>query len=599
MVRLLRQLLRPYWGSLIIILLAMLTELAASLATPWPLKIVLDHAVGPHPKPDWLFRLLGKSIVEDPVALITVAALCILLIAVLGAAANYVHTYVTESVGQWVANDLRIRVYHHLEQFCLAYFDKNQTATILSTITDDINTIEDFASSSTLGVLVDLMTIVGMVIVMFVLNFEFTLIIIFITPFLLMFIIRFKSLLKQATRKVRIEQSNVVAVVQQGLELERVVMAFGRQQLEEERLGAASRQTVYAALKARLIKSMLGPVVTLVVALCTAIVVWRGAFLITAGAMTIGTLTVFLTYLSQFFSPVKDLAKMTNIIAAAGIAVERVGAILDVDMSLPERPDAREAGPSKGEVIFKNVSFAYNEDAPVLKDVSFTIKPGQRVGIVGPTGCGKSTIVSLIPRFYDVSSGTVTIDGVDVRDYKLQALRGQIGFVLQDSVLFRGTVRENIAYGLAGATEEEIVRAAKLANADEFISKMPHGYDTPVGERGATLSGGQRARIGIARAIIRNSAMLILDEPTAALATESEELVMEALERLMKGKTAITIAHRLSTIRSSDKIIVMHDGRVVEEGTHGELLARGGLYADLHHAQLRGSEAQITVAAAS
>ena len=276
---------------------------------------------------------------------------------------------------------------------------------------------------------------------------------------------------------------------------------------------------------------------------------------------------------------------MTNAIAQAAVGVERVRAILDADTVILESPDAKNPPALKGEIEFEHVAFAYTEDAPVLKDVSFYIQPGQMVGVVGPTGGGKSTIVSLIPRFYDPSAGSIKIDGVDIRNYKFLALRDQIGYVLQETVLFEGTVRENIAYGKKGVTEEQILEAAKLANADEFISRMPHGYDTIVGERGDTLSGGQRQRIGIARAIIRDNPILILDEPTAALDTESEQLVIEALERLMKGRTVITIAHRLSTIRHSDKIIVLKAGVVAEEGTHDELLARKGVYADLYRIQ--------------
>jgi len=313
---------------------------------------------------------------------------------------------------------------------------------------------------------------------------------------------------------------------------------------------------------------------------------WRGSSLILAGTMTAGALTVFLSYLTKFFKPVKDLATITNQIAQTAVGVERIRGILDADMIIPEHPDASEPPQNlRGEIVFDQVAFAYDSETPVLKQVSFTIKPGQMVGIVGATGGGKSTIVSLIPRFYDPTAGQVKIDGVDIRQYKLQALRNQIGYVLQETVLFRGTVRDNIAYGRAGATQEEILAAAKLANADEFIARMPHGYDTMVGERGDTLSGGQRQRIGIARAVIRNNPILILDEPTAALDTESERAVIEALDRLMKGKTVITIAHRLSTIRNSDKILVLKDGAVAEEGTHDELLALGGVYAGLYRAQ--------------
>ena len=311
-----------------------------------------------------------------------------------------------------------------------------------------------------------------------------------------------------------------------------------------------------------------------------------------AGAMTAGVLTIFLSYLAKFFKPVQDLAKAANNMAQAAVGVERIQAILQADIIIPERPDAREPEPPRGEIVFEHVAFGYDPEKPVLRDVSFAIQPGQIVGIVGPTGGGKSTVVSLIPRFYDPIGGKVMIDAVDVREYTLQGLRKHIGFVLQDTILFRGTVAENITYGRPDATREEIIDAAKLANAHEFIERMPQGYDTLVGERGLTLSGGQRQRIGIARALVRNSPILILDEPTAALDSESEERVIEALERLMKGRTVIMIAHRLSTIRDADKIIVVEGGVVVEEGPHDELLALGGVYAALHNAQFEARPAK-------
>jgi subfamily B ATP-binding cassette protein MsbA len=277
---------------------------------------------------------------------------------------------------------------------------------------------------------------------------------------------------------------------------------------------------------------------------------------------------------------------MGSTIAQTAVGIERVQTILETDDVIPERPEARDPGTLKGEIEFEHVAFAYDPKAPVLKDVHTKVAAGQFVGIVGPTGGGKSTIVSMVPRFYDPAGGRVLIDGVDLRDFTIQGLRGQIGFVLQDTVLFRGTIHDNIAYGRPTATDAEIVEAAKLANADEFIAKMPDGYNTMVGERGLTLSGGQRQRIGIARAIIRNAPILILDEPTAALDTESEKLVMEALERLMKGRTVLTIAHRLSTIRDAHKILVLKDGVVAEEGTHDELVARNGIYAELYRVQV-------------
>jgi subfamily B ATP-binding cassette protein MsbA len=377
----------------------------------------------------------------------------------------------------------------------------------------------------------------------------------------------------------------------------RAVKAFGRQDLEVAHMEAASHATVEAALKARQVKSLLSPVVSVVVALCTGIVLWKGTSLIVAGTMTAGALTVYLAYLTKFFKPVKDLASMTSAIAQTTVALERIQKILDADDIIHERPEATDPGKVKGEITFDHVAFGYGGEPPVLRDVCFTIEPGQVVGIVGPTGSGKSTVVSLMPRFYDPTGGRVLIDGTDISTHKLAALRSQIGFVLQETVLFRGTIRENIAYGRPDASEEEVIAAAKLANADEFISRMPHGYDSVVGERGDTLSGGQRQRIGIARAVIRNSPIMILDEPTAALDTESERLVIEGLERLMKGRTVIMIAHRLSTIRDADKIIVLKDGVVVEEGRNDELIALGGVYAELHRIQYENPPANPAAAA--
>ncbi len=592
MFRLIRSLVRPYRGTLFVILIAMLVQTAMSVAGPWPLKIILDNVVGSHKLSPWLDNLL-KPILSggSKMQIAAAAAIAAVVIAVLGAIASYVANYYTTSVGQWVANDLRIRTYHHLQQLSLSYYDSHQTGTLLSTITADVQTIQGFASSSTLGIVVDLFTIVAMLFIMFWLNWDFTLIAVAVTPFMLLLVSRFKKVVKKATHEVRKEQSKIVSVVEAGLQSMRVVKAFGREDLAEAELAEVSHATVDASLKARRVKALLSPIVSITVAICTAVVLWRGSALILAGVMTAGALTVFLSYLTKFFKPVQDLATMTNTIAQAAVGVDRVRAILDADTIIPERPDAREPQKLKGDIEFEHVAFAYSADAPVLKDVNFKIQAGQLVGLVGSTGGGKSTIVSLIPRFYDPSAGAIKIDGVDIREFKFHAMREQIGYVLQETVLFEGTVRDNIAYGREGVTEEQIVEAAKLANADEFIARMPHGYDTMVGERGETLSGGQRQRIGIARAVIRNNPILILDEPTAALDTESERLVIEALERLMKGRTVITIAHRLSTIRDAHKIIVLKDGVVAEEGTHDELVARGGVYAELYRIQFSGPPA--------
>jgi ABC-type multidrug transport system fused ATPase/permease subunit len=585
MSRLVIDLLRPYRGWLAIVFVAMLVEIAAGLAAPWPLKLVIDDALGNHHLPHWLawaheYAGFGKHTLG--VALFAGAAT--LAIAVVGAIASYIDNYYTTSAGQWVANDLRLRIYEHLHRLSLRYYDHAKIGALVSTITSDVATIQDFASSSTLDIVIDLLTIVFMVGLMLWMDWDFTLIAVAFAPVLLIFIFHFKTAVKEATRAVRKRQSDVLSIVQHGLGSIRVTKAFGRQDIEVAHLEAASHATVVAALRARKIKSLMSPVVNIVVAICTAIVLWKGTSLIVAGAMTPGALTVYLAYLKKFFKPVKDLASMTSTVAQTTVALERIQAILSADDVIEERAGAIDPGRVRGAISFDRVSFGYDKDT-VLHEVSFDIKPGQVVGIVGPTGSGKSTVLSLLPRFYDPALGRVMIDDIDISDYRIAALRSQIGFVLQDTLLLQGTIRENIAYGRPEATEEEVVAAARIANADEFISRMPLGYDTMVGERGNTLSGGQRQRIAIARAVIRNSPILVLDEPTAALDAESEHLVIEALRRLMKGRTVIMIAHRLGTLIDADKIIVLKDGVVAEEGTHAALIARGGVFAELHRFQ--------------
>jgi ABC-type multidrug transport system fused ATPase/permease subunit len=590
------QLVKPYRKWLMIIFCAMLIETGMTMAAPWPLKIILDSVVGHHPIAHWLAWIKPFSAGTEKMGLAAGAAIGLVVIVVIGAIAGYIDNYFTESVGQYVANDLRLRAYNHLQRLSLKYFDTHEMGNMVSVITADVNTIQNFASSALLSILVNAMTIIGMLLVMYALNWDFALIAVGVTPVLLIIVTHFKKSIKKVTREVRTHQSDIVSVLEQGLESIRAVKAYGRQDLELQRLREVSEEAVLSSLNARRVKSLLSPIIAITVSLCTAFVLWRGASLVLAGAMTIGALTVFLAYLARFFKPVQDLAKMTSGIAQVSVALERVHSILDADSIIPQKPNARDPGKIQGEIVFDHVAFTYEKEEPVLQDINFSIKPGQRIGICGPTGSGKSTLLSLIPRFYDPASGRVLIDGIDLTEYHLGKLREQIGFVLQDTVLFAGTVRDNIAYGRPDATFEEIREAARLANADEFISRMLHGYETWVGDRGLTLSGGQRQRIGIARALVRNSPILILDEPTAALDAESERTVMQALERLMTGRTVITIAHRLSTIRHAHKILVLKGGVVAEEGTHDELVSKRGLYAALFAVQ-NGSTIQNTIEA--
>jgi ABC-type multidrug transport system fused ATPase/permease subunit len=581
-------LVRPYRKWLLIIFIAMLAETAMSLAAPWPLKIIIDNVIGHHHLPPWLVMVRDMLPGGHKRELAALAAVAMILLTALGGIASYINNYFTESVAQYVANDLRRQMYHHLLRLSLTYYDSHQVGKLLSTITSDVSTIQDFASETLLNILIDALTISGMLILMFYLNWDFTLMLVGTSPFLLLFIIRFKKAVKTATHEVRKDQAEMVAILQQGLASIRSINAFGRHDLEEDRLRRMSFETINAALKARKVKSIVSPVITITVSVCTAFVLWRGAALVIKGYMTVGSLTVFLSYLNKFFNPVKDLAKMTTNIAQALVALERIQQILDTDTVIYQKPDARTPGLLKGDIVFEKVAFAYNTGVPVLHDINLIIRAGQHIGICGPTGSGKSTVASLIPRFYDPTAGRILIDGVDIRDYKLDELRMQISFVLQETVLFYGSIQENIAYGRPEATHQEIIDAARKANAHEFITRLPHGYNILVGERGMTLSGGERQRIGIARAIVRNSPILILDEPTASLDIEAEKSVMEALENLMKGRTVITITHRLSNLSKADKIFVIKEGKVAEEGTNEELLKRGNLYAELYQLVEKG-----------
>jgi ABC-type multidrug transport system fused ATPase/permease subunit len=573
-----------------IVVAAMLVQAAMGLAGPWPLKVLIDNVIGDHPLPQWAKWLASESGSANKMHVAVVVALLVVVIAVVTALAGYIANYFIEKIGQSVANDLRLRIYHHLYRLSLNWHRSHQVGAILSTLTTDVATIQIFTAQGTVHLLVSFLTIVGMLIVMVLVRWDFALIAIGLVPILVLLMSRIRTAVQETTRIVRDIDADMMAVAQEGLEAVEVVQAFERQDLEEKLLAGISRRSVEASLRARRVRSLLAPVATIPIAMCTAFVLWRGTALITAGAMTLGSLTVVIAYLARFFGPVQDFSEHTDIIARTAVAVQRVQGLLEADAVISERAGAVDP-PSGGEIAYENVAFGYEHDVPVLRDVSFTVGKGQLIGIVGATGSGKSTVVSLLLRFYDVNSGAIRIGGRDIRELKLHELRNQVAFVMQDTVLFRGTVRDNIAFGRPDATEDDIVQAAKLANADEFIVRMSHGYESFVGERGLTLSAGQRQRIGIARALIRNCPILILDEPSAALDAEAEKAVLEGLRPLITDRTVICIAHRLSTIRDAHKIVVLRDGTAAEQGTHEDLMERNGVYADLYRMQNRAESA--------
>ena len=580
-----RQLLRPHTGALLLGLLAVLGEGAANLLQPWPLKIVLDdvlHSKSGHAQVmQWVHKYLGA----DKMATLEFACIAVLLIALLDAVCTYGEKYLTTSVGQWVTHDLRRTIYSHIQRLSLAYHDNKRTGDLISRVTDDVENIQSFITQGLLGIVVNMVTLVGMIGVMFYLNWRFTLIALSVAPPLFVVVYTYTRKIKKAAREVRKKEGDVTSVVEEVLSSIRVVKAFAREDYEVRRLETESLEQVETALHARSLKAKLTPIVDVIVAVGTALVLWYGAKLVLGGALSAGSMVVFILYLSKMYKPMQELSKMTDTYSKAAVGYERLQEVLATNEEVKDSPRAMAAPRLRGEIEFDQVSFCYTPDVPILKDVSLRVEAGQVAAFVGPTGAGKTSIISLIPRFYDPTSGVVSIDGIDVRRFRQKSLRQQISFVLQETMLFRAPVWQNIAYGKPDATRPEIVRAAELANASEFIEKLADGYDTVLGERGMTLSGGQRQRIAIARAVIRNTPILLLDEPSSGLDAASETLVFEALDRLMKDKTSIVIAHRLSTIRRADIIFVIDDGRLAESGNHDQLMRNRGLYAELHDLQ--------------
>jgi ATP-binding cassette subfamily B protein len=579
------RLIRPHWKALTLAFIAVLGETFSDVLEPWPIKMVIDNILQSKALPGWMGRFVTGTFGHDKVAILNFAVAAVAIIAVVGAVSSYIEKYLTTSVSQWVTHDLRRTLYNHIQRLSLAEHDQAQTGDLITRVTSDIGAVQDFISSALLGMLVNVLTLIGMIAVMLYINWRFTLIALSIAPALFVVVYSFTRRIKKASRAVRKKESELVSVVQEALTSVRVVKAFAREDFEVSRFESHSLDNVETALKARSIKARLSPIVDVMVAIGTCLVLGYGARLALSGQLSAGVLIVFLLYLGKMYKPMRELSKIADTVSKAIVGYERIQEVLEIEARVRDLPRARRAPRFKGKIEFDHVNFAYDEKSPVLKDISFKIEPGQVAAIVGPSGTGKTTIISLIPRFYDPQSGTVKMDGVNIRDYTLKSLREQISFVLQETLLFHATVWDNIAYGKPDATTEQIMRAAKLANAHEFIEKLPEGYATMIGERGANLSGGQRQRISIARAVIRNTPILILDEPTSGLDSSSEQTVIEALDRLMQDKTSIVIAHHLNSIRQADIIFVIKDSELVEQGTHEELLAAAGLYAELHKIQ--------------
>jgi len=587
----LRRILRPHWKTLLVALLAVVGETLADVLEPWPLKIVVDNILQGKRLP----RLLDAAVVgafgSSQSALLKFALAMVVLIAIVGGIGAYVEKYLTTSVSQWIAHDLRLLLYQRIQRLSLADHGKSRAGDLISRVTKDIDDVQDFIDTALIGIAVNVLTLVGMIGVMLYVNWRFTLIGLSVAPVLFVFVYFYSRKIKEASRTVKRKESDLMSGVAEVFNSIQVVQAFAREDYEDRRFTSESRENVRAGLQARSVKAKLSPMVDVIVAIGTCLVLGYGVTLVSAGELSTGVLIVFLMYLKKSYKPIKDLSKIANTLSKTAVSYERIQEVLGTESAIADMPGARTAPPFKGTIEFDRVTFGYEKDACVLRDVSLRVEAGQVAAIVGPSGMGKSTIASLVPRFFDPIAGAVTIDGADVRTLTLKSLRDQISFVLQDSLLFRGTIWENIAYGKPTAAPEDTIRAAQLANAHEFILNLPYGYATMVGERGSTLSGGQRRRIAIARAIVRDTPILILDEPTTGLDAASEHAVVEAVERLMKGRTCLIIAHHLETIRRADVIFVVKDAAIVERGTHPSLLEAGGVYRELYDLQTGASRA--------
>jgi len=577
--------LRPHWKPLLVALVAVIGEAAADIAEPWPVTIVVDSVLGAKKLPRILDRAITITFGTNTTAILEFALAAVILIAIVGGISAYVEKYLTTSVSQWVAHDMRLLLYQRIQRLSLAEHGQSRAGDLITRVTKDIDAVQDFIDTALLGIIVNIATLAGMIGVMLWVNWRFTLIGLSIAPPLGLFVYFYSRRIKEASRAVKKKESELMSGVAEVLVSIQVVQAFAREDYEDRRFNSESRQNVRVGLQARSIKAKLSPMVDIFVAVGTCMVLGYGVRLVSTGQLSIGVLIVFLMYLKKTYKPLKDLSKMANTLSKAAVSYERIQEVVGVDSQIRDLPGARVAPPFKGLIELDHVTFGYNDDVTVLKDVSLRIEPGTVAAIVGPSGQGKSTIASLLPRFFDPIAGAIKIDGSDIREYTLKSLRDQISFVLQDSLLFRGTIWENLCYGKPDADPEATILAAQQANAHDFIMALPRGYGTMVSERGTTLSGGQRRRIAIARAIVRDTPILILDEPTTGLDAASEHAVTEALDRLMKGRTCIVIAHHLNTICGADVIFVVKDTAIVERGTHEELLANGALYSELYEMQ--------------
>lgn len=566
---------KPYMHRLIFAMFCTIMAAAGNLYIPWIIKDMIDEVLAD--KNGTMLNWIAASII----AIFVVRGLF-----------WYGQNYLMSYVGQSVIIDIRAAVFKKLQRLSVSFYDKNKTGTIMSYVTNDVNALQSAMVENTIEMITEGFILIGSVVAMIYLDWRLTLFTVCTFPVVLWFMEFFGKKIRKTGGRIQECTADITSVLQESVASARVIKSFVREDYEVDRFDVENRANFRANMKNAQLMATLTPVVELVAAIGVTMIIWYGGNNVINGTITAGSLVAFLTYAVNISNPIKRLTRVIGNIQKALAAAQRVFMIIDMPEEIAESRDAKQLPEVSGKVEFQNVSFAYDDKGNVITDLSFSVKPGEVIAIVGPSGAGKSTIANLLPRFYDVNKGDIKIDGHSVREVTLDSLREQVGIVPQETMLFNGSVYNNILYGRLDATKEEIEAAAKAANAHDFIMQLTDGYETKLGDRGVNLSGGQRQRIAIALAILKNPRILILDEATSALDTESERVVQEALDRLMVGRTSFVIAHRLSTVKNADKILVLEKGNLVESGTHDELLALDGLYAHLYKIQYRNKEAK-------
>lgn len=566
---------KPYMHRLLFAMVCTIMAAAGNLYIPWIIKDMIDEVLAD--KNGTMLNWIAASII----AIFIVRGLF-----------WYGQNYLMSYVGQSVIIDIRAAVFKKLQRLSVSFYDKNKTGTIMSYVTNDVNALQSAMVENTIEMITEGFILIGSVVAIIYLDWRLTLFTVCTFPVVLWFMEFFGKKIRKTGGRIQECTADITSVLQESVASARVIKSFVREDYEVDRFDVENKANFRANMKNAQLMATLTPVVELVAAIGVTMIIWYGGNNVINGTITAGSLVAFLTYAVNISNPIKRLTRVIGNIQKALAAAQRVFMIIDMPEEIAESRDAKQLPEVSGKVEFQNVSFAYNDKGNVITDLSFSVKPGEVIAIVGPSGAGKSTIANLLPRFYDVNKGDIKIDGHSVREVTLDSLREQVGIVPQETMLFNGSVYNNILYGRLDATKEEIEAAAKAANAHDFIMQLTDGYETKLGDRGVNLSGGQRQRIAIARAILKNPRILILDEATSALDTESERVVQEALDRLMVGRTSFVIAHRLSTVKNADKILVLEKGNLVESGTHDELLALDGLYAHLYKIQYRNKEAK-------